>query len=69
MRVIVNDYRGRNPKDDLDGMIHLLDCGDTPPNPREWWRKFPSLEDAKEEFQNHAVCNNCLPGMGRHLVR
>lgn len=68
MIVMVNDYRDRNPRDDLDGMVHTLDCRQIPPDPKEWWREFPSLEEAQEEFPNHSVCPKCLPCMGRHLV-
>ena len=72
MRVTVNDYRGRNPQHDLDGMIHRVGCGHplryAPLRP-EWWPEFESLEEAMAEFQNPRVCRGCLEGMGPHLER
>ena len=75
MRIMVNDYRGRNPNDTVDGrpisaVIHVATCGHIPRNPSHWWITFDSLEAAQSEFGiNAATCVVCLEGHGRHLDR
>ena len=75
VRIMVNDYRGRNPKDTVDdrpisAVIYVANCGNVPPNPGPWWVLFDSLEAAQSAFGIYAAtCVVCLEGEGRHLDR
>ena len=75
MRIMVNDYRGRKPRDTVGGrpisaVIHVATCGHIPRNPGHWWITFDSLEAAQSEFGiDAATCVVCMEGQGRHLDR
>ena len=75
MRIMANDYRGRNPRDTVDSrpisaVIHVATCGHIPHNPSHWWITFDSLEAAQSEFGiDAATCVVCLEGQGTHLDR
>ena len=75
MRIMVNDYRGRNPRDTVNGrpisaVIHVANCGHVPHNPGRWWIAFESLEAAQSALGiQAATCVACLEGEGRHLDR
>ena len=69
MSVMVNDWRGRNPRDNIDAMIHSPDC----PQALRYghashWCSYPSRERAEAEVGRLAfTCQNCLPRQGRVL--
>lgn len=69
--VMINDYRGRNPADNLDAMIHIPSCISIPNPLPPWWSEFPTLADAQAAFERARtfVCPLCLPGRGPHLTR
>lgn len=75
IRVMVNDYRERKPKDTVNGgpvsgMIHRGTCQHVPKDPGQWWIRFNSLEAAQAAFGVHAAtCTACLAGEGKHLDR
>ena len=75
MRIMVNDYRGRNPRDTVNGrpisaVIHVATCRNVPRNPSHWWITFDSLEAAQSDFGiGAATCVVCLEGQGTHLDR
>ena len=69
MRVMVNDYRGRNPQHDLDAMIHAPGCSQVPDAPASWWIEYPSQAAAEAAFERPRVCRLCLPGRGSHVPR
>ena len=75
MRIMVNDYRGRNPKDTVDGktisaVIHVANCRHVPRNPGRWWNAFDSLEAAQSTLGVlAATCALCLEDQGTHLDR
>ena len=73
--IMVNYYRGRNPKDTVrgqpvSGVIHLESCRFVPDHPGRWWSQFNSVDAAQVAFGDHsATCAHCLKCVGRHLDR
>ena len=74
MEVVVNDWRGRNPQDAVDGMIHstLGPCSTVPANwmNLDHWIPYASWQQAEADFGQLAfTCQQCFPGQGRALPR
>ena len=71
MEIAVNDWRGRNPQDAIDAMLHDPNC---PQARRYWderhWSLYPSREEAEARIGTLPyTCQACLPGQGRVLDR
>ena len=74
MEVVVNDWRGRNPQDEIDAMIHNISnlCSTVPANwmNLQHWIPYTSRQQAEADFGHLAfTCQKCFPGQGRTLPR
>ena len=62
------ERRSRNENNDIDAMIHTLDCRHARPN-NPSWRRFTSVAAALAQYELARVCKVCLSDQGPHLDR